>query len=514
LSQFLDVAETLLRRYKRAMTARELIDLATDEKLFSDRLSGKTPHQTMKSKLSINIIRKGANSRFVRTAPGRFYLRELLKDPNKVYQARRYHATPPRERVLVFPSAILDRYGRFQGIKQSWSRFIHEIFKPGNCTFVDRIQAEQREDVKQVLTYILVTKGNRVLAFRRGTFSRVEDYLRGSNCIGFGGHVAEVDRTLYNLGSEVQMVRDNAVRELFEELRVPDEDRDRLQRGEGLRVLGLLNDDSSPTGRRHFAVVLSYAASSSRGWNKPQRGEKSITQLRWVDLSALDVDLKGFEYWSQLCLAEFFPSSVTAQPSYFVRRKNPLRPPHPLCIVGGIGSGKSLATQILKRDFGYKEINSGLTLARLMGIPPVPVTDRAEFQKRAWEFIQRKDGPEKLASAMLEAFSNEPCERVLFDGVRQTATLQALTRISGGSVGMIFVHAPPNIAFRFYAGRGSKKIGFEEFLALSEAPVEQGVQKMIGVADAVLYNWIGKPKYEQAIHQLMRAIGVSPKTRK
>ena len=35
--------------------------------------------------------------------------------------------------------------------------------------------------------------GSRILAFRRVFYSSVEDYLRGSLCVGFGGHVSESD---------------------------------------------------------------------------------------------------------------------------------------------------------------------------------------------------------------------------------------------------------------------------------------------------------------------------------
>jgi predicted NUDIX family phosphoesterase/dephospho-CoA kinase len=509
VSQFLDVAETLLRKHKRPISARELVDLATDEKLFSDTLSGKTPHQTMKSKISTDIIRKGDRSRFVRTAPGRVYDRALLEDTAKAYEAKRYTASPPRERVMVFPSRVLDGTERFQGIKESWIRVSRKLFRPTVCTYIDRIEAEQRQDVKQVLTYILVTRRNRILAFRRGTFSRVEDYLRGSNCIGFGGHVAEIDRSLYNVGSELQVIRDNAVRELFEELALPQKDKDRLRRGDGLRVLGLLNDDSSPTGRRHFAVVLQYSVSTDPLWEKPQRGEKSITQLRWIDLNALDVELKDFEYWSQLCLTGFFPSSVRAQPSYIIRRTRTLRPPSLLCLVGGIGSGKSLATELLRRDFGYSEINSGSIVAQLVGIPAVSETGRAAFQKRAWQFIQNRDGPKKLALALLNALKSDPQERILIDGIRQTATLRELKRIADRRIGIIFVHAPPNVAFQFYSERSRQVVSFADFLKLSEAPVEQDVKKMIGIADAVLYNWMGKSMYKEAIGKLMQNVGVS-----
>ena len=128
-------------------------------------------------------------------------------------------------------------------------------------------------------------------------------------------------------------IADNAKRELFEELMLPAKDSKRIVRGEGLRIVGILNDDSSPTGRKHFAVVFHYRASDDSQWDFPERGEKSITQLRWLSLKSLGEQLRGFEYWSQLCLTDFFLSSLKAQPSYQIRRRSPLRPPHLLCVV-------------------------------------------------------------------------------------------------------------------------------------------------------------------------------------
>jgi hypothetical protein len=93
------------------MSVKELTDLAHRENLFSDKLSGKTPHQTMKSKLSQDVRKRGADSVFVRTGPGRFYLRELV-EPATIYEAPPLRAPLPAERVLIFPAAWLDRYGR------------------------------------------------------------------------------------------------------------------------------------------------------------------------------------------------------------------------------------------------------------------------------------------------------------------------------------------------------------------------------------------------------------------
>jgi dephospho-CoA kinase len=113
---------------------------------------------------------------------------------------------------------------------------------------------------------------------------------------------------------------------------------------------------------------------------------------------------------------------------------------------------------------------------------------------------------------MYEELRRSHSQRILFDGIRQLDTLKELRAIAGGRIGILFVYTPPSLAFQFYERREARDISFDDFLKLSEAPVEQEVKKMIGLADAVLYNWIGKPKYEQKIHQLMKQIQVSRRT--
>jgi predicted NUDIX family phosphoesterase len=507
MSEFLRVAEVLFNKYREPMSAKQLVNIAIEGKLFSDKLSGKTPHQTMKSKLSVDIVTKGPHSKFVRTQPGRFFLRSLLEDPSKAYTAKPIRATPASETVLVFPSKWLDAKGRFQGITRTWKRMLSGLLRNSVCTYLGRIEAEQNENYKQLLTYIIVKRGSRILAFRRGTFNRVEDYLRGSTCIGFGGHVSEFDRTLYNADTD-QGVMDNARRELFEELSLPAKDRSRLVIGKGLKIVGLLNDDSSSTGRKHFAIVLRYDATDDPAWQIPQRGEKSVTQLRWLNLGGVGGELRNFEYWSQLCLSEFFPSAVRAQSSYRIRRRAVLRPPHLLCVLGTLGSGKSVATDVLTKDFGYSEINSGRIVAEILGIPPVPQSSREDFQGKAWEFIRDGNGPTQLAQGIWEYVKVESNPRVVIDGIRQRATLEELRKLAGRrKLGLLYVYTPPNVAYQFYKGRGSSdNLSIQDFLRISDSPVEIDVRSMIGVSDAVVYNWSGRPIYRDAIRKLMRDV--------
>jgi predicted NUDIX family phosphoesterase/dephospho-CoA kinase len=427
-------------------------------------------------------------------------------NPSKAYEARPLRALPAIENVLVFPSKWLDKHGRFQGITRSWQPLLAELTRDSILGHLGRIEAEQNEEFKQILTYIIVTRPSQILAFRRGTFNRVEDYLRGSYCIGFGRHVSELDRTLFNVGSDIGII-DNAKRELFEELMLPAKDRERIARGDGLKIVGLLNDDSSPTGRRHFAVVFRYKASDDLQWDSPERGEKSIMQLRWLNLESIGDQLRGFEYWSQLCLTEFFPTSVKTHPSYQIRRHAPLSPPHLLCIVGTLGSGKSVATTVLKREFGYTEVNSGRIVAEILGIPPVPKTRREVFQTKAWKFIRQPDGPLRLAQAIWKRVQGDPTDRVLIDGIRQRATLHELRKLAGTRrVGLLYIYTPPNVAYKFYKVRSRRRISIHEFLKVFDSPVEAEARGILEMADAVLYNWTGEPMYKDTIRRFMSEV--------
>jgi predicted NUDIX family phosphoesterase/dephospho-CoA kinase len=506
-SEFLSIAKQLMESEKRPMSPKELVNLAYTKNLFSDKIAGKTPHQTMKAKLSVHVRRYGEASVFVRVAPGRFYLRHLVKDPIGIYEAKRLEPSPLLERVLVFPSKWLDESDRFQGIKKEWRRLTSRLFKSGVCEYMARREAELNENYKQLLTYIMVTRNEKVLAYKRGQFTRAEQFLKGSHCIGFGGHVSSTD---YNLFHENDYgLKQSAIRELLEEIRVPPVDHDRLVDGEGIEIVGLLNDDSSGNGRRHLAVLMRYTASSDQGWENPQGKEKSVTQVRWLDPAASPQSLWEFEYWSQLCLLEFYHGSQITKPTFLIRRKVPLRPPHILVVVGPVGSGKSEATKVLKTDFRYMEINSGRVLAGELGIPPVNESNRLYFQNRALEYVKESQGFRKLAVAVWKRATGKSLNRILVDGIRHRETLQELKNVAGDHrVGVLYVHTPFNVAFNFYRTRVIRKMDIHDFLVIRDNPVEAEVDGLITIADAILYNWRGRTAYRKVLREMMKEIGL------
>ena len=68
----LDAAARVLAETGRPMSAKELVEVMLAKKYWSS--SGQTPHATISSALQREIHHKGKESRFRKTAPGRFAL--------------------------------------------------------------------------------------------------------------------------------------------------------------------------------------------------------------------------------------------------------------------------------------------------------------------------------------------------------------------------------------------------------------------------------------------------------
>ena len=84
------------------MSPREIVSLALKEG--SLQTTGRTPWQTMKSKLSTDILVHGQKSRFKRVFEGVFALRE---DDRAEYQATRFLKSKLDEDIAVIPASGL-----------------------------------------------------------------------------------------------------------------------------------------------------------------------------------------------------------------------------------------------------------------------------------------------------------------------------------------------------------------------------------------------------------------------
>ncbi len=468
----------------------------------------------MQARLSMDILSKGRRSKFLRTSRGRFYLRELYTDSSSEldgpmlteYTAIRRAPSDPSENVLVTPHSSYSSVLTFQGISTSFKTILESLINDRKLTYLHRTEAETNLNYKQFVTYTIIQNKSKILAFRRGRYNRAASFLRGAQCIGFGGHVTEEDSNLLTFND--RGIRANAAREISEEISFkggrpninPDE----------MEFLGILNDDSSDVGVRHVGIILRYWAPDTEDWQHPMRGEASVTQLRWIETQGSEIDLLEFEYWSQICLRKFYPYFLSSGPAYKIVRPSSFDGPHLLCVLGSVGSGKSVTTARLCESASYRQVNTGRVVARILGIPPVPQTPRLEFQQKAHDFISSPDGPKILAKEIVKEVEKAGGDRIIVDGIRQIETLERLKETSPISVCNLFVYTPPDVAYELYMVRdgGSQELSLDAFMKIYNAPVESQVRLMIQDADAVIYNWFGLENYELAVKQMINELGL------
>ena len=135
--------------------------------------------------------------------------------------------------------------------------------------------------------------------------------------------------------------------------RIPNRATIRLFQDVPLEILGILNDNSSEVGRRHVAVVYRAWLPDWNSIRHLQKGDFSIKGLGWIDLSKDKVDISEFEYWSQLCLRKFYPSTVIAKSGVKILNKARLTSDCIVVVAGRIGSGKTETAGYLSQRLGW-----------------------------------------------------------------------------------------------------------------------------------------------------------------
>jgi predicted NUDIX family phosphoesterase len=283
---FLQAAYKVLSSERRPLTSRTIARLAIESGVLDS--SGKTPWQTMKSKLSSDILSKNESSLFMRTEKGQFCLREW-KGKFGEHVAQRYQKALFDELIVVIPAASLSKYvphrGLFRGEFSSQS-LLRE------CAYMRRQLAEEDETVIQLVSVFIVKFGERYLTYKR-TKRLPESRLHGFYSIAFGGHLNPDDvKPLFNIFEPNSPF---VTRELREELRVRDTDIGSLQ------YRGLLYDDSRPVSRQHLGVAYDVSLNT----DQYEIGERGfLMDSKFETLQEIEARLKQFENWSVLIVEQ------------------------------------------------------------------------------------------------------------------------------------------------------------------------------------------------------------------
>jgi predicted NUDIX family phosphoesterase len=194
---------------------------------------------------------------------------------------------PPEENVLVIKRSLFDELGSFQGLNFDSSKYLQAILSRGNNFFLPRPKAESDPTHKQIIPYVLLAHGGKLLHYVRGKKAG-EQRLVAKGSIGIGGHMNEGDESLFALDEAAY--RAGVEREVGEEISINTKFED--------RIVALLNDDSTEVGQVHLGVVHVFKLDQP----KVEKREAMITNLAFLGKEELLARRDSLETWSQICL--------------------------------------------------------------------------------------------------------------------------------------------------------------------------------------------------------------------
>jgi len=484
----LDAIELVLREAGRPLAPKELLREIHQRQLLD--LTTRTPVKSLHARLSVDILRRGFRSRFKRVAPGEFALRDF---PGDEYPAPRHVKKLPRSRVMVFPSPRLAEIGHFHGIRRDHETYFGALVNPSTAVPLSRHRAELDSDYKQIVSYVLIRHQDSLLRFTRGTVSTIGDYFYGQYSLGFGGHVEntdwntnlvllpEADTNVAPFGANDYGYSNAVRRELHEEIGIDPGD----VSPHNFRTIGVLNDDSTELGRRHFAFVHLLELPEPTFARK----EIAVRDLRLVPIASLSQDFAGYEYWSKLCIQTFFGERLALGCYVHPRRGFSLGNHSDLVLITGyIGSGKSEACALLQRSFGFIQVPCSRILQQLIGCPPIEDIGRASMQQLGYRFINTPDGHERFAHGILDFMAKAPGKRYVFDGLRYPKTLEVLQDLIGSPITVMYIESTIDSQYKYYRMKSTEAPSFNEFLSLVNHPVERQIETFYPIADIIVYN--------------------------
>jgi predicted NUDIX family phosphoesterase len=193
----------------------------------------------------------------------------------------------PDENILVIKRSLFDQLGSFHGLNFEQDKYLKAILSRGNNFFLPRAKAETDPTHKQIIPYVVLACGDKVLHYVRGKKAG-EQRLVAKGSIGIGGHMNESDESLFALDEAAY--RAGVEREVNEEIKIAAKFED--------RIVALLNDDTTEVGQVHLGIVHVFKLAEP----KVEKREAMITNLAFLGKDELMARRDSLETWSQLCL--------------------------------------------------------------------------------------------------------------------------------------------------------------------------------------------------------------------
>ncbi len=487
--EFLHAAEQVLREHQTPMLVKDIVQMALDKQLLQS--SGKTPVNTMRARLSEHLRKLRKESLFIRIKANKFGLREWVNEGKfNEYVPRAFEKNTTKEIVVCIRQEIVDKHKRFFGFHENYTPFLKELANTNNLVILPRGDAKKRFDLKQLVSYVILKdKKGKILSFVRGNYGQKESLLKGVLCLGFGGHVNQIDLDLF--GIKNGGILNSVYREIGEEIKG--------LKISNLKFTGVLNDDSSPLGLNHFAFV--FQAYLPDNFNlKDFSREMSVNRLSLLNNSEIWNRFHELEFWSQILVKKLLKKPKKYDP-VFIKTKNIVFNKSPLIIVGEIGSGKSEVANHMAKKYSLPLISTRKCVESLINTKDFKTGNRMSFQDKAIKLVTSKEGTKKLANKIIAEVDKFTDACLIIDGVRNLDTFNILKE-RYPQTNLLYIDLPRDSAFRMYSTRSDgRKVNIHEFRETRDHDVEKEITLFKTRADAYLFNGGNLPDLYRAINK-------------
>lgn len=299
MDAYLSLAEEVLRRVRRPLSAHQILRAAYENGMAPPHLRGRTQHKTLGARLSEDILHQRDASRFYRTAPGRFLLRELADDDSIPEELRRPIVTRRRRRNLAQKRSLAFHRSELEparlGSYAIDTSAVLNLIEHGSFHYATSAPQRGLDEVV-VWAFMLVIRSGYVLTYRQGHYREHRDTFMHRRTIGFYTPVADDDLSLFERTDHG--IVSSGVKALAADLDLHEKELWPVL-NERSKLETFLYPQAHPS-----SDLLAVVAFSCPDWLDPTSKRLAINDLEWLDLRSPPNHCEDFDPWSQVILSE------------------------------------------------------------------------------------------------------------------------------------------------------------------------------------------------------------------
>lgn len=193
------------------------------------------------------------------------------------------------EKVLVVLTEMFKKYDYFEGmiVRDRAKKLRDKLLIPENMFYIDRDEAENNPNYKQIIPYCVISRGTATFCYQRSKIGS-ENRLHDLWSIGVGGHINPCD------GLSNETIVNACKRELDEEVKFSS------LRNAGF--VGIINDDSNLVNSVHLGIVYHVKLTDHSSFEVK---EDALANGSFIASEVVKIEDKNWENWSSLVIKEY-----------------------------------------------------------------------------------------------------------------------------------------------------------------------------------------------------------------